>query len=78
MRNNRGFSLIIILVALVIIAVIFFGWRVHVDRTNKNLINAGKACAAVITRAKNNQTGEIKDFPDPCSVPKDWTTVTQN
>jgi hypothetical protein len=32
-------------------------------------------CAQVITPAKNNTTGECKDFPTPCDVPSGWTTV---
>lgn len=30
------------------------------------------ACIQVITRARNTQTGEIKDFPTPCDVPQGW------
>ena len=75
MRSERGFSLIAILVILVTAAVVFFGWRVHINSVRNN---AGKICAAVITRARNQQTGEVKDFPDPCSVPKGWTDIIQS
>jgi hypothetical protein len=33
------------------------------------------SCTQVITRAKNNKTGEIKDFPTPCDVPDGWTLM---
>ncbi len=32
-------------------------------------------CAQVITRAKNPQTGEIKNFPTPCDVPTGWVKI---
>ncbi|MFA7308761.1 MAG: protease inhibitor I42 family protein [Patescibacteria group bacterium] len=32
-------------------------------------------CAQVITRAKYDPTGEVKDFPTPCAVPSDWKKV---
>jgi hypothetical protein len=34
-----------------------------------------QACIQVITRAKNAQTGEEKDFPTPCDVPIGWVKV---
>jgi len=34
--------------------------------------NSSQVCDKVITRAKNLQTGEIKEFPTPCDVPSDW------
>ncbi|MBX4186647.1 MAG: hypothetical protein KW802_00075 [Candidatus Doudnabacteria bacterium] len=33
------------------------------------------ACIQVITKAKNLQTGEVKDFPTPCDVPGGWKPV---
>ncbi len=35
----------------------------------------GQVCAQVITRAKNQQTGEMKDFPTPCDVPSGWDKI---
>ncbi len=32
----------------------------------------GKACIQVIQPAKNPATGECRDFPTPCDVPKGW------
>ncbi len=32
-------------------------------------------CAQVITHAKNPSTGEEKDFPTPCNVPKGWIVM---
>lgn len=32
-------------------------------------------CAQVITSAKNDTTGECKDFATPCDVPKGWSKV---
>jgi len=33
-------------------------------------------CAQVITPAKNEKTGEIKDFPTPCDVPAGWVVIS--
>lgn len=35
----------------------------------------GKMCIQVITPAKNDATGECRDFPTPCDVPAGWTKV---
>ncbi len=35
----------------------------------------GTVCAQVITPARNNATGELRDFPTPCSVPAGWTVT---
>ena len=32
-------------------------------------------CIQVITRAKNPQTGETRDFPTPCDVPEGWEKI---
>lgn len=32
-------------------------------------------CIQVITRARNPQTGEIKDFPTPCDIPSGWEKI---
>ena len=37
--------------------------------------NTGGVCAQVITPAKNDRTGEVKDFPTPCSVPRGWSVI---
>lgn len=39
------------------------------DTTDSN-----RFCAQVITQARNDQTGEIKDFPTAC-LPEGWTRV---
>ena len=36
---------------------------------------SGEICAQVITRARNPQTGEERDFPTPCSVPAGWEII---
>ncbi len=35
----------------------------------------GRICIQVITPAKNEKTGECKEFPTPCDVPKGWENV---
>ncbi len=35
----------------------------------------GVVCIQVITPAKNPRTGECKDFPTPCDVPRGWEKV---
>lgn len=34
-------------------------------------------CIQVITKARNIQTGEIKDFPTPCDVPDGWEKIDE-
>lgn len=43
--------------------------------STKNTQKQGQFCAQVIVTAKNNITGELKDFPTPCDVPSDWTPI---
>ncbi|MFA5840664.1 MAG: hypothetical protein WC847_00075 [Candidatus Paceibacterota bacterium] len=38
----------------------------------ENTDNSGGMCAQVITRARNIETGEEKDFHTPCDVPVGW------
>ena len=42
-----------------------------------NWQGAGLFCVQVITPARNPQTGETRDFPTPCDVPKGWE-ITQS
>lgn len=37
--------------------------------------NGGGVCIQVITRARNPQTGEVRDFPTPCDVPEGWEKI---
>ncbi len=37
--------------------------------------DAVEICAQVITSAKNNETGEVRDFATPCDVPEGWTAL---
>lgn len=32
-------------------------------------------CIQVITRARNPETGEERDFPTPCDVPEGWQKI---
>jgi len=36
-----------------------------------------KICIQVITKAKNIQTGEVRDFPTPCDVPDGWEKINE-
>lgn len=40
-----------------------------------NWQRAGQFCIQVITRARNPQTGETRDFPTPCDVPEMWEII---
>jgi len=40
-------------------------------------LNPGIPCIEVITRACNPNTGEVRTFPTPCSVPDGWIHETQ-
>jgi hypothetical protein len=35
-----------------------------------------QVCIQVVTPAKNQTTGEVKDFPTPCDVPEGWQPVS--
>lgn len=37
--------------------------------------NTDTVCAQVITPARNPATGDIKEFPTPCDVPKGWEVI---
>jgi hypothetical protein len=37
--------------------------------------NNTEVCAQVITSAVNPDTGDIKQFPTPCDVPKGWEVI---
>lgn len=41
------------------------------ENTSKN----DEVCIQVITPAKNEETGECKEFPTPCDVPEGWEKV---
>ena len=68
-ENQKGFinaiALLIVLVAVGIGA--FFYWQAKND---KNLV-----CIEVTVKAKNPLTGEVKEFGNPCDVPKGWEEV---
>jgi hypothetical protein len=49
----------------------------HVGSGEQETGDNSAFCAQVITPAKNNLTGEIRNFPTPCDVPKDWQVVNQ-
>lgn len=35
-------------------------------------------CIQVITKARNPQTGEVKEFPTPCDVPEGWKLIQED
>lgn len=37
--------------------------------------NNSEPCAQVMTPAVNPDTGDIKEFPTPCDVPKGWEVI---
>ena len=41
-----------------------------------SLTEAGTVCAQVITPAVNPLTGECREFPTPCDVPRGWIKVS--
>lgn len=41
----------------------------------ENTSKDGIVCIQVITPAKNEETGECKEFPTPCDVPEGWEKV---
>lgn len=50
--------------------------RPDATETRKNQENRNEViCVQVITKAKNPQTGEVRDFPTPCDVPNGWEVV---
>jgi hypothetical protein len=37
--------------------------------------NDQEICAQVITSARDPKTGDIREFPTPCDVPKTWEVI---
>ncbi|OGN13950.1 MAG: hypothetical protein A3J47_02240 [Candidatus Yanofskybacteria bacterium RIFCSPHIGHO2_02_FULL_43_22] len=64
----------IIWVAVVILLLGLTVWKV-LPLVLKN--NGDEVCIQVITPARNPETGEVKEFPTPCDVPKGWE-ITQS
>lgn len=52
-----------------------FASEVYAESLVEAQAQSPQACAQVITPAKNQATGECKDFPTPCDVPSGWTKV---
>lgn len=45
------------------------------NKTRNETEDDGRVCIQVITPAKNENTGECKEFTTPCDVPKGWEKV---
>lgn len=62
-----------VIVLILIVGAGFWYWQV--SKTDEQVFDnsaPGEPCIQVITRARNPQTGEEKDFPTPCDVPEGW------
>lgn len=70
---QKGFTQIAIIVGLILIAITVGGYLI-LSKSQAPKINDG-VCIQVITPAKNQQTGECKDFPTPCDVPEGWLPI---
>ncbi len=78
MENNskilNTILVILLILTAILIARVFMTAKapraITSSGTNNNLF-----CTQVITQAKNNQTGEAKEFPTSC-LPTGWTRVT--
>lgn len=72
MKNTQKIGLVVAVVLIVAGAI--GGYRYFAKEDQEALVNDG-LCIQVITRARNVETGEEKDFPTPCDVPKGWEVV---
>ena len=91
MSKNSGGGVSIIIVAILALTVgwfahQYFGNKVaqlfqntpaHQATSTPSKPNTGthEICAQVITPARNPETGDIKEFPTPCDVPKGWEVI---
>ncbi|MBI1982437.1 MAG: hypothetical protein HYS68_02555 [Candidatus Levybacteria bacterium] len=81
-RKKLIVSIVLLLLALVFAGIIFLQQLRNStevlspsqDKKEEELPN-GRVCIQVITPARNPGTGECKEFPTPCDVPKDWEKV---
>lgn len=53
-------------------------WYEYVSGNKGNNGNNREICIQVVTRARNLQTGEEKDFPTPCDVPDEWEKIERD
>lgn len=51
------------------------GWKDCGPTSRLSVQVSSRACIQVITPARNDQTGECREFPTPCDVPQGWTKV---
>lgn len=76
MKSQGGKAII----TIIIVAILAGGYLYWQNLKKNNPEKAGgdnnkQACIQVITRARNPQTGEEKDFPTPCDMPEGWAEV---
>ena len=77
MENNSKTlnTLLVILLIFTAIFIVRIFMTTKVPRATTSTTTGNNLfCAQVITQAKNDQTGEIKDFPTAC-IPTGWTRV---
>lgn len=72
-RKKLIVSIVLLLLALVFAGIIFL--QQLRNSTKVSSPSNGRVCIQVITPARNPGTGECKEFPTPCDVPKDWEKV---
>lgn len=58
---------------LVFAAAVALAYWYRYDRSNKS--DRSELCIQVVQKARNPQTGEVKDFPTPCDVPEGWEKI---
>lgn len=51
-------------------------WLTIKPAPRPSLLNNNRVCIQVITRARDPKTGQERDFPTPCDVPKGWQVVS--
>lgn len=61
--------LFLAVVGAAIVAGVYW-WQYGQDRSQDEV------CIQVIQRARNPQTGEIRDFSTPCDVPEGWEKIS--
>ena len=77
MRKYRGKLLILLLLISAGLAVFLLRPNPGEEDRSQKSEDKGIVCIQVITRARNPMTGEEKDFPTPCDVPKGWEKINE-
>lgn len=71
------------IIGYVFLGVIFAGvvgaiyWWQNVGSVSKQNATDDEFCIQMIQKARNPETGEVKEFSTPCDVPEGWEKINE-